>query len=118
MARTPMAREGPPIDWNAFYDAGWGGRLLELLMKLPRERWAERDEDSGTTLLHHACCGPSVAAVVALLQRRAGGCERAQQGRLDDHSHGCCVEAAPRAGGAVRRGCGPAGERQGRLLSH
>ena len=68
MARTPMAREGPPIDWNAFYDVSKGGRLMELLMKLPRERWAERDEDSDTTLLHHACCGPSVAAVVALLQ--------------------------------------------------
>ncbi len=47
-----MAREGPPIDWNAFYDVSKGGRLMDLLVKLPRERWAERDEDSGTNLLH------------------------------------------------------------------
>ena len=36
-------------------------------MKLPRERWAERDQD-GETLLHYACLGPNVAATVALLQ--------------------------------------------------
>ena len=41
---------------------------MKLLMKLPRERWAERNEHSGTTLLHHACCGPNVGAAVALLQ--------------------------------------------------
>ncbi len=41
--------------------------MIELLAKLPRERWAERDE-AGLTLLHHACRGPNVAAVVALVQ--------------------------------------------------
>lgn len=61
-----MEHEGPPIDWNAFREAGKGGRLLELLMKLPRERWAERTEYG--TILHLACRGPNVAAVVALLQ--------------------------------------------------
>lgn len=59
--------EGPPIDWPAWWKAGDGGRLQDLLVKLPRERWAERDE-YGYTLLHRACYGPNVAAVVALLQ--------------------------------------------------
>ena len=66
-ARTSMAHEGPPINWTSFHEAGEDGRLLELLVKLPRERWAERD-GYGTTLLHYACRGPHVAAVVALLQ--------------------------------------------------
>ena len=43
---------------------GW---LMDLLVKLPRERWAERDKYS-RTLLHVACLGPNVAAVGALLQ--------------------------------------------------
>ena len=59
--------EGPPIDWPAWWKAGDGGRLQDLLVKLPRERWAERDE-YGYTLLHRACCGPNVGAAVALLQ--------------------------------------------------
>ena len=62
-----MTHEGPPIDWRAFDEAGKGGGFMELLAKLPRERWAERDE-AGFTLLHLACCGPNLAAVVALLQ--------------------------------------------------
>ena len=67
MACTFMEHEGPPIDWDAFYKASNDERLLELLVKLPRERWAERDKYS-RTLLHFACRGPHVAAVVALLQ--------------------------------------------------
>ena len=62
-----MTNEGPSIDWDAFREASWGGRLMELLVKLPWERWAERDE-YGLTLLHYACVGPNVAAVKALLQ--------------------------------------------------
>ncbi len=62
-----MAHEGPLIDWNAFGEASRGGRFMELFVKLPRELWAERDEN-GYTLLHHACFGPNVAAVVELLQ--------------------------------------------------
>ena len=62
-----MEHEGPPIDGDAFCEAGKGGRLVELLVKLPRLRWAERD-GYGVTLLHYACRGPNVAAVVALLQ--------------------------------------------------
>ncbi len=62
-----MAHEGPPIDWDAFDEAGEEGRLMELLVKLPRESWGERNK-YGCTLLHLACCGPNVAAVVALLQ--------------------------------------------------
>ena len=38
-----MEHEGPPIDGDAFCEAGKGGRLVELLVKLPRLRWAERD---------------------------------------------------------------------------
>ena len=62
-----MAHEGSLISWNAIADAGRDGRLMELLERLPRARWAERDP-YGKTLLHHACFGPNVAAVVALLQ--------------------------------------------------
>ena len=62
-----MANEGPPIDWRAFIVAGDEGRLLELLVQLPRERWAEQDE-GGFTLLHYACRSPNVEAVVALVQ--------------------------------------------------
>lgn len=40
---------------------------MELLMKLPRERWVERD-DIGYTFLHYACCGPNLEAAVALVQ--------------------------------------------------
>lgn len=62
-----MTNEGPSIDWDAFREAGMCGRLMELLVKLPWERWAERDE-YGLTLLHYACRGHNVAAVVALLR--------------------------------------------------
>ena len=55
------------MDWDALNEAGKGGRLMEVLVKLPRERWGERDE-YGLTLLHYACVGPNVAAAVALLQ--------------------------------------------------
>ena len=40
---------------------------MELLAKLPLERWAERDEN-GFTLLHHAALGGNVTAAVALVQ--------------------------------------------------
>ena len=59
--------EGPPIDLDAFYEPSMDGRLMDLLVKLPRERWAERDK-YGRTLLHYACYGPNVEAVMALLQ--------------------------------------------------
>lgn len=62
-----MTNEGPSIDWDAFREAGMCGQLMELLVKLPWERWAERNE-YGLTLLHYACVGPNVAAVKALLQ--------------------------------------------------
>ena len=62
-----MEHEGSSIDWVAFEEAGMCGRHMDLLVKLPRERWAEQDED-GYTLLHYACRGPNVAAVVALVQ--------------------------------------------------
>ena len=61
-----MAHERLPIDWNAF-EAGESGRFMELLVTLPRELWAERTEHD-FTLLHLACHGPNVAAVVALLK--------------------------------------------------
>lgn len=62
-----MTNEGLPIDWNAFDEAGVEGRFMELLVKLPRARWAEQDS-LGNSLLHYACSGPNVAAVMALLQ--------------------------------------------------
>ena len=65
--RAFMGHERPPIDWDGFDEASRDGRFMDLLVKLPRERWAERDEN-GRTLLHYACRGPNVAAVVALVQ--------------------------------------------------
>ena len=66
-AHPSMAHEGLPIDWAAVDEASEDGRLMDLLVKLPRARWAEQGEE-GNTLLHFACCGPNVAAAVALLQ--------------------------------------------------
>ncbi len=40
---------------------------MNSLAKLPRERWAEQDED-GRTFVHYVCRGPNVAALVALVQ--------------------------------------------------
>lgn len=62
-----MKTEGHEIDWYDIRDTSEGGTLMDLLMKLPRERWAERNSD-GSTILHFACCGPSVTAVKTLLQ--------------------------------------------------
>lgn len=61
-----MAHKEPPLGWEDVNVAGSEGRLAELLVKLPCGRWAERDE-YGNTLLHYACRGPNVAAVVTLL---------------------------------------------------
>ena len=60
-------KQGSDIDWISFDTAGETGKLLELLSRLPREHWTERDELE-YTLLHYACRGPNVAALVALLQ--------------------------------------------------
>ena len=62
-----MEHQGPPINWEDVSDATAEGRLLDLLMTLPRARWAELGEDN-TTFLHYACCGSNVAALVALLK--------------------------------------------------
>lgn len=43
------------------------GKLMELLEKFPRERWIERDS-ANSTLIHVACYGSNVKAVVALAQ--------------------------------------------------
>lgn len=58
--------EGPPIDWDAVYMDGKDGHIMELLAKVPRGRWKEKNTNN-TTLLHYACIGPNVAAVRALL---------------------------------------------------
>jgi len=59
--------QGSPIDWDIICYESRHGRLFNLLLKLPRECWAERDK-YGRTLLHYACHGPNVATVVALLR--------------------------------------------------
>lgn len=63
-----MVDEQPPyvIDWSEAVSLSRSGRLMELLAKLPRALWAEMEPD-GTSLLHYACIGDNVAAVVALL---------------------------------------------------
>lgn len=58
--------EGPSVTWHDIADASHQGRLMEVLAKLGRERWAEKDRD-GHTLLHYACLGANEAAVVELL---------------------------------------------------
>ena len=56
------------VDSGAWlFGSGKDGQLMNSLVKLPRERWAELDE-YGDSLLHYACRGPNVAAVVALVQ--------------------------------------------------
>ncbi len=55
------------VPWRELGFAGCNGSFMPLLATLPRKRWAERDK-YGYTLLHLACRGPNVAAVVALLQ--------------------------------------------------
>ena len=40
---------------------------MGFLAKLPRHRWAERD-DRGQTFLHYACRGPNLGAVVSLIR--------------------------------------------------
>lgn len=60
--------EGEPIDWTAFLESiDDAEHFLELLLKLPRNLWAEKYV-TGSNLLHVACRGPNVPAVVALLQ--------------------------------------------------
>ena len=76
--------ERAPIDWDAFRAASDNGPLMELLAKLPRERWAERD-DKGRTLIHYACRGPNSAATVALLQGNADGNARDMWGWTPAH---------------------------------
>lgn len=61
--------ERAPIDWDAFRNAGEQGQLMELLEKLPRERWAEWEYDK-ETILHSACRGPNAKAVAALLKAK------------------------------------------------
>lgn len=62
-----MAQEGPTIDWVAVDEASRDGRLMELLLTLPRARWTERDE-SRWTLLHVAVHDANMAALVVLIQ--------------------------------------------------
>ena len=74
------------VSWADLDYAGWDGNFMPLLAKLPRQRWTEQDED-GYTLLHHVCCSPNVAAVVALL--RSGlvdGNTRGRRGYTPAHS--------------------------------
>jgi ankyrin repeat protein len=58
---------GSEIDWDAWRHESRAGRFLELIMKLPHERWAEA-EDEDDTLIHIACIGPNVKAVYLMLK--------------------------------------------------
>lgn len=56
------------LDWaGAVYHASSQGRLMELIESLPRARWTEQSP-IGETLLHYACIGDNMDAVVALLR--------------------------------------------------
>lgn len=60
--------EGPPIDWEIFTWAAFSDQLMEYLSKLPSKRWTEILPSSNQTLLHIACTGSNIDAVVALLK--------------------------------------------------
>lgn len=64
-----MEQKGAPIDWDVLSWAGRNGSIMELVQKLPRERWAVRD-GFGQTLLHYACLGPNIAAVKTLVESK------------------------------------------------
>ena len=95
--------QGPRIDWGAFSEAAVEGRLLDLLLKMPRARWAERD-DQGYALLHYACRGPNAAAVVAMIQSGLADVNvRDQWGRTSAHlaaswGQSCVLEVLCAAG--------------------
>lgn len=56
------------IDWFGTLSATSSrGELMALLQTLPQEQWSERASD-GWSLLHYACTGPNLAALVALLR--------------------------------------------------
>lgn len=84
--------EGSSIDWGAVYRASEDGRLMEVLVKLPRERWTERNNGGcGYTLLHYACQGPNVAAVKVLLQSGLVDVNaRNKRGNTPAHSAATC----------------------------
>ncbi len=66
MKNLGMVDSGAFTDWTYLYEAGRDGQLMNLLAKLPRERWAAGDE-YGDTLIYHACRGLNVAALVMLI---------------------------------------------------
>lgn len=59
--------KGSLIDWQAFHYASCDGNMMELLMKVPRTLWTERESES-RSLLHYAVRGENVAALVTLIQ--------------------------------------------------
>lgn len=64
--KQKIMSERVPLNWFAMYQASHHSGFLELLLKVPCDRWAEHNK-VGTTLLHLACHG-QVAAAVALIQ--------------------------------------------------
>lgn len=108
--------KGVPIDWKIVGIECLLGKLLPLLEALPRERWSEKDA-VGRTLLHYACIGSNVNAVVALLQSKlvdTSACNR--WGLTPAHAAACglhprVLEALCAAGADLRvsnkRGCTP-----------
>lgn len=53
-------------DWNYMLFVSIHGKLTEALFTMPRQCWSWQDMHRNT-LLHYACGGPNVAAMVALL---------------------------------------------------
>lgn len=61
--------KGQKMDWIPFVRSVENGKFMGLLKDLPRENWTEHCSD-GYTLLHFACQGPNVSAVILLLQSK------------------------------------------------
>lgn len=58
---------GSPIDWDEVREVSKSGRLMELLSKLPKERWMEHD-GWNWNFLHYAAVGSNVATMKVLIK--------------------------------------------------
>lgn len=80
-----------PLDQGAMHDAAQRGLFVTFLHALPRERWAEEEED-GNTLLHYACRGNNSSAVVELLKQGL----KVNARSMDERAHLASGNAQPR----------------------
>lgn len=61
--------KGVSIDWDFIVESCRDGRLLDVLAKIPQERWGDVDV-SGSTLLHYASFGQNLKAAKVLIKSK------------------------------------------------